>query len=203
MVIKKGEPWGRPGERPTDLRVAKTDADAASLVASGAAMLGLAAGDLLATLGGNQADSSDDGAREGGVEHQHLPIDLGWVGLDGGQSVPFVAHVAVHRRFWLGEFAVIMNAAWIDDLYLGPRAHPNDGLLDITVGALPVRQLVQARARARTGSHLPHPALTASRTASWEHRFARPIPVWIDGVLAGRATEITVKIESDSAVVVI
>ena len=192
MVIRKGEPWGSSGDRPPDLTIAADDAAAAALVADGVNMLGLASGDMFTTVGGS--------AQVG--EHQHLPLDICWVSIDDQPRRPCFAHVVARHRWWQGEAAVIMNAAWLGPLYLGPRAHPNDGLLDVTVGSLPVGQRLQARRRATSGTHLPHPGLTTSRTATWNHHFDRPIPVWIDGVLATRGRRISVEIEPDALLLV-
>ncbi len=192
MVIRKGEPWGSSGDRPADLTIAADDADAAASVAAGTKMLGVSSGDMFRTVGGS--------ARAG--EHQHLPLDFCWVTIDNGPQLPCLSHVVARHRWWQGEAAVIMNAAWLGPLYLGPRAHPNDGLVDVTRGSLPVGQRLQARRRATSGSHVPHPGLTTSRTAAWNGDFERPVPVWIDGVLAARGRKISVEVEPDAVILV-
>ena len=99
----------------------------------------------------------------------------------------FVAHLVARRPRWSGRFAVAMNAEWLGDLDLGPRAHPGDGLLDLTEGSLGLRDRLAARRRARTGSHLPHPGLRTSRSASAELSFPDGVPVYLDGVAVGTA----------------
>jgi hypothetical protein len=148
---------------------------------------GVSEGDLLATVGVQRERLP--------AEQHHHPVDLGLVSLDGGDPVPFVAHVVARRRLWAGELVVMMNAAWWGDWYLGPRAHPNDGLVDITVGSLPVRQRLLARSRARTGSHLPHPGLRTLRRSRWSHGFERPTGVWVDGRHLGRCRHLEVSVE--------
>lgn len=192
MVIRKGEPWGSPGDRPADLTIATDDVAAASAVATGTKMLGISSGDMFKTVGGNASAG----------EHQHLPLDFCWVTIDGEPRRPCFSHVVARYRWWSGEAAVIMNAAWLGPLYLGPRAHPNDGLVDVTTGSLPIGQRLEARRRAMSGTHLPHPGLTTTRTAAWEGHFDRPIPVWIDGVLATRGREISVVVEPDAVILV-
>ena len=98
---------------------------------------------------------------------------------------------------------MVMNAAWYGSLYLGPRAHPNDGLLDITVGSLTLRQRLLARTRARGGTHLPHPDLRTVRVAHWSHRFTTPVPILVDGVSKGRARSIEVDLRPDAATIVL
>ncbi|MFV0256924.1 MAG: hypothetical protein ACK5PP_00545 [Acidimicrobiales bacterium] len=198
MTIEKGRAWGELSDHEPDT-VAAGDAALAALADTArrsgrAATLAVEGGDVLTTLG-------IDGLRPVG-ERMAFPVDLGQVRLDGGEPVPFVAHLVARRRAWRGEFAVVMNAAWLGPRYLGPRAHLNDGLLDVTVGSLAARQLVLARRRAVTGTHLPHPGLTTRRVAGWEHDFPRPVGVWADGRRIGSARSIRVEVIPDCFILV-
>ena len=94
--------------------------------------------------------------------------------------------------------APLMTARWLGPLRLGPRAHPNDGVIDITIGALDWRQRVEAARRARTGSHLPHPDLRTVRVAEWRHTFDRPIPVRVDGHPSGSYRTVQVSVIPDA-----
>lgn len=96
-----------------------------------------------------------------------------------------------------------MNAAWLGKWYAGPRAHPNDGLIDITVGALAWGQRLKARTRLPTGTHLPHPALDTPRVDTWVHRFDRPTEVWLDGIRAGRHDSLKIEVIPDAVSVLI
>jgi hypothetical protein len=58
-------------------------------------------------------------------------------------------------------------------------------------------QRLQARRRARTGSHLPHPNLKVFRQARWEHTFDRPTEIYLDGQTAGRHRQIAVWLRPD------
>ncbi len=98
---------------------------------------------------------------------------------------------------------VVMNSAWYGDWYLGPRAHPNDGLLDVTVGELSLRDRMKAKKRVKSGTHLPHPNLEVRRVATLERTLKRPTRVHIDGVLAGQARHIQVRLDSDAFVLVL
>ena len=204
MTIEKGGAWGEPVEVPPDCPEVGSDRELAALAAE-AAMLGQ---DLIVGLGPEAM--TGDVARTLGIAAVRPPqerlgyrFDLGFVALDENSELPFVAHVTAHRRFWNGEFAVAMNCAWVGDFYLGPRAHPNDGLLDYTTGRLDLGQRVLARRRVKTGSHLPHPGLKAGRRASWEHVFDQPIQVFIDGHSAGRHRSIRARLESDCFTVIV
>ena len=149
---------------------------------------------MLTTLGGGAPP---------GVAARAYPLDLLEVELDGDQFAVAVAHVVARRRLWAGKFLAAMNAAYVDGLYLGPRSHPNDGLVDTTVGCLGLQQRVMARKRAATGVHLPHPDLKLIRKDSVSHSFDRPTPVMVDGVMIGETVGITVTVRPDAGLVVV
>lgn len=199
MTIRKGEPWGVARPLPPDAHEVATDQALRQLVLAARDQgrpvppIALVGGDLSRTMGGS-------GDRRGFRAQEALafPVDLGLARLDDGAEQPFVAHAVARRRGWSGRFAVAMNAAWLGTWYLGPRAHPNDGLLDLTQGSLPLVQRVLARRRAPTGSHLPHPALVTRRSAEHAITFDRPTAVRLDGAVAGRARRLELRCEPDS-----
>ena len=134
--------------------------------------LGLLGGDLCRTLGGR-----GDEARLRSSEAMTFPVDLGVATFDGSPHW-FVAHAIARRSWWHGRAVAAMNAQWLGAWDLGPRSHPDDGLLDITDGTLPLGDRLKARRRLATGTHLPHPALTVTRTAAADLTFtprARPV----------------------------
>lgn len=203
MTISKGGPYGEPGALPADGVVVASDAEAAAVVTEArrgghpVPTLGLVGGDLCRTLGG-----LGDADRLRGSEATTFPVDLGCVLLDGRLHW-FVAHLVARRPRWSGRFAVAMNAEWLDDLDLGPRAHPGDGLLDLTEGRLGLRDRLAARRRARTGSHLPHPGLRTSRAGKAELTFPDGVPVFLDGLAVGTARELLLHVEPDALTVVV
>ncbi len=195
MTIEKHRTWAEPAEWPDGAPRVGDDATLARLAAAAVAdgrvlEVILEAGDLRRTLGA---------PRPAGMDPYRYPCDLGFVRLDDhADEHPFAAHVAWRRRFWRGEAAVVMNAAYLGPWYLGPRSHPNDALLDVTWGALPWQQRRLAAQRARQGTHLPHPALTVRRVGTWSHEFERPTPVRADGVSIGSARRISVRVVPDA-----
>ncbi len=211
MPISKGEPWGARAPLPSSVVRCSDDAHVARVVWTKhhevePVVVQVAAGDLLRTVGGTESptppggDQRAAGVASGDETALLLPIDLCVVRCDDSEPLPFVAHLSAHQRWWHGEGAVAMNAAWMGPWYLGPRAHPNDGLIDTTVGRLPARQRIEARRRAVLGTHLPHPALTTSRNRSWSHEFARPTPVFLDGKPGPRARRLVVEVVPDAFV---
>jgi hypothetical protein len=203
VTIEKGSAYGRPGPLPEGGVVVGSDAEARAVVTEarrgGRAIpaLGLVGGDLCRTLGGPR-DEARLREREGTV----FPVDLGVVLLDGRLHF-FVAHLAAHRRGWGGSFVVAMNAEWLGEWDLGPRSHPDDGLLDVTEGSLGVRDRLAARRRARSASHLPHPRLRATRVSAATYTFDRALPVHLDGEAVGAARQVALRVEPDALTVVV
>jgi hypothetical protein len=203
VTIRKGESWGRLGQLPDDGVVVRSDAEARGVVEAARAQgrpvptLGLLGGDLCKTLGG-----PGDEARLHSTEAMVFPVDLGRVEMHDGPHW-FVAHAIARHRGWVGRAVAVMNAQWLGEWDLGPRAHPGDALLDVTDGSVPLGDLFKARARVRTGTHLPHPGLATSRTARLELDFARPEGVWLDGERVGTARHLVIEVEPDAISVVI
>ncbi|MEQ1698893.1 MAG: hypothetical protein ABMA25_02235 [Ilumatobacteraceae bacterium] len=200
MTIRKGEPWGEATESPGDLRVVATDRAAREWVVAqeGRTLLpvGLGGGDLAHTLGGGTT-----GRFPGTVVK--APIDLLRVQADDGRTTVAVAHVIARRSWWRGEVFFAMNAQYVGEYDVAPRSHPNDGKVDtLRVSAdMSWRERLQAKGRARTGTHLPHPKLTARQSPLAEARFQRPLVVWVDGVRWGTAAGLTITVEPDALTV--
>ncbi len=198
MPIAKGQPWGEPGELPAGGVIVGSDAEAAEALRAARAerrpfpALGLLGGDLCHTLGGG-------GSKE--LHGVRFTIDLGEALLDGRPHL-FVAHLVARNRLWTRVF-VAMNAQWLGQWNLGPRAHPNDSLLDTYDVHLPTGQLLAVRARLHHGAHLPHPNIKERRTAALQVELDRPLPVRLDGAGVGKAKVISVRLEPDALTVVV
>jgi hypothetical protein len=202
MTVRKGSSWGEPGAAPAGVTVVDTDralARAASLALDRgevAPVFGLTGGDLHRTLGSPPPERLHTAAA------MWLPIDLVRVELDG-QPECFVAHLVVGGRTWFrGRTVMAMNAAFVGDANLGPRAHPGDGLLDVVDGRLDWADRRAARRRLGSGTHLPHPGLAQVRRAEWSTTFDRPVPVRLDGEPVGSFRSIRAAVEPDALVVV-
>ncbi|HOT79381.1 MAG TPA: hypothetical protein PKY13_05310 [Microthrixaceae bacterium] len=197
-MIRKGEVWGRPVDLDGTEPEASSDAEVARLMSRPLdSPVVLRGGDLYHSLGGRASSPVD---LDGPV--MALPIDLVAVRVDGVDRVA-AAHVVARRRWWSGEFAVAMNGTHLGEWNLGPKAHPNDGLIDVTTGRLDVRDRWEARRRAHTGTHLPHPALSTSRVTSTVWTFDRPTPVYVDGVAVGSARRVELEVQPDRGSVVV
>jgi hypothetical protein len=205
VTVRRGQEWGAQVQSPEQLRVVPTDRDARDWVLAHREQdrplkaVGLGGGDLARTLGGGTA-----GRFPGMV--MTAPVDLLRVEAEG-RTTWAVAHVVARRSWWAGDVWFAMNAQFLtarDRAYdIAPRSHPNDGKVDVVhvLPAMSLRSRRQARERARTGTHLPHPQLTTAQSASATATFERPLVVWVDGVRWGTASSLTVTCEPDALTV--
>ncbi len=202
MGIRRGRDWGSTGKLPADGVIVSCDAEARQLVeqarrrGEAPPVLGLTGGDLCRTLGGGVEMSRMD--KSGSI----LTCDLASVLLDG-RIYWFTAHLVARHSWLTGRVLAIMNAAFLGHWNLAPRAHPGDGLLDISDADLTFRQRLAAWRRLPSGSHIPHPQISITRLTAFSTSFDRPVPVWLDGVRVGRARTITVRVEPDALEVVV
>jgi hypothetical protein len=198
VTIRKGEAWGEPGQLPADGVVVRSDAEARSIVTAArrtgrpVPVLGLLDGDLARSLG-----ARGDAERLRGPEARRVAVDLGAVLLDGTLHW-FVAHLIARRPLWHGRVVAAMNAERLGPWKVAPRAHPNDGLLDVLDGRLGLDDRLKARRRAVHGDHLPHPSITVTRTAAVQIDLDRPTLVRLDGEPVGRARRLSIRVEPDA-----
>ena len=203
MTVEKGMDWGWREPLPGDGVVCRSDAEARAVIEEakrkGLALpsLGLLGGDLCKTLGGLREENrlrSEDAVT--------FPVDLGSALIDGTIHW-FVAHL-IARRGWLrGRFVVAMNAEWLGRWDLGPRAHPGDGLLDVSDGNLTLGERLKAYPRLKTGTHLPHPDVRSSRVPAFQVELRPPLRVHLDGDDLGEAHNLSVRVERDALRVVV
>jgi hypothetical protein len=152
-------------------------------------VLGLAGGDLCRTLGGPGSGTVT------------FPVDLGEVLIDGRLHY-FVAHLVARTRTWSSAF-VAMNAQWLGEWNMGPRAHPGDGLIDTYEARLGPADRWKVRARLRAGAHLPHPGIRERRAAAVQVTLPRTLPVRLDGEVVAEGRNLSIRVQSDAVTVVI
>ena len=153
---------------------------------------GLGGGDLARTVsGGPQVAES--------ATCTMLSLDL--LRIDsGGDTTWSTSHVVCRRSWWAGEVVLAMTAEFFGDADVAPRSHPNDGKVDV----LRVRPSTSARTRwqawrrARSGSHLPHPDLSITQTASIELDLGRAMVVWVDGIRWTTTDRLVLTVEPDA-----
>jgi hypothetical protein len=146
------------------------------------------------------------GAPHGAAATTRLPIDVIDVTADD-RKLTAVAHVVARRRgrigWWRGPFIAVMNVDHRGRWDVAPRAHPNDGWLDVVEvdEAMSWRSRWQAWRRLPTGTHLPHPDIETRRTRTETFAFDQSLGLWVDGVERGKVRSLTVAVRPDGAVV--
>jgi len=107
-----------------------------------------------------------------------------------------------HSRTWSYAF-IAMNAQWMGRWNAGPRAHPNDGLLDTYEAHIGLADLLKVRRRLEHGAHLPHPGIKERRVDAVQLDLPRPLPVALDTetVMTGRT--LSLRVHPDALVVVV
>jgi hypothetical protein len=203
MTLENGGAGGRRAPLPADGVVVRTDAEARAVVTEARRAgerpppIGLLGGDLCRTLGG-----PGDPDRLRSPEAMTFPVDLGAALVDGTLHW-FVAHLIARRSWWRGRVVAAMNAQWLGAWDLGPRSHPDDGLLDVTDGDLSLSDRLKARGRLPTGTHVPHPGITVRRVPHLQLDLDPSLDIWLDGERLGRATAVVLLVEPDALDVVI
>jgi hypothetical protein len=199
VTIRKGEAWGEPAELPPEgILRARNDREASRAielrVEAGQSLVPIfvAGGDMARTMGGGTP---------GRLETVHVrgSVDLLRVTADGRVHWA-LAHVVARCSWWRGDVLVAMNAQFLGPYDLAPRSHPNDGRVDVLriEPHMRARSRWQARARARTGTHLPHPQLTMQSAGEWHTTFDRQLHLFVDGKRVGDVRDLRIEVVPDA-----
>ncbi|MGA1361631.1 MAG: hypothetical protein ACO36A_01780 [Ilumatobacteraceae bacterium] len=197
MVIEKGGEWGT-----------AVEVDSPLAAAGDAAVVDMQSRGVPFATAGNLHRSLGEPVMHGPGQYTRLPVDAlvcVVTGPDGSREEMACADVTVGSWFSRSGLVVITNVGLWRGLDLTPGSHPNDGRFEVLAldAAMPVRQRLLARRRARTGAHLPHPCL--SRTTRTELTIARRgrQRLSVDSVDAGSWTSVRVMIATDRLAVLV
>lgn len=199
MTVRKGQEWGSVGPLPAGAVRIHSDAelhqhvDRARRDETAIAPVALLGGALMRAVGG----SGDPTRLE--REVPLLPVDLVRVELDDAVAWA-TTHVVARRSWWRGEVIAAMNGQFLGDWDVAPRAHPNDGRIDLVRvrAAMSWRDRWRARSRLPSGTHVPHPAIETRQVSAVDLRFEHPIQVWADGVPLGPSRRVSLVVEPDA-----
>lgn len=184
MTIRPGEPWGRATPLQDGVSVVADDAGLGAHVAAALSAgrtpepVAVRSGDLARAMGGGAA-----GRVRTGQMLVEAPIDVVRVDTDAGETGWFCVHLLAATVRWRGEVVVAANAGFLSGRDVAPRAHPNDGRVDVVRvdPSMRARARLMAWRRASTGSHLPHPGLMVVQAAVHELEFDVPLRLTLDG----------------------
>ena len=90
--------------------------------------------------------------------------------------------VIFERSNFFNAFLIVSNSGIVNKRDVFPRAHPNDGFLDVLVidDEISLRQRLTAWHKSKIGVHLPHPQLHVSRHTEYEWE-GHPSRMVVDG----------------------
>ena len=206
-MIRKGEPWGEPGDDERYANAVEASGGDADLAATVAAHPGVPIrftptrdSDLARALGLRGPPTGNTVLACDAIE---LP--------DGSPAVNAVVFgIAPDRQQWwhrrgrvevevdgrrVGEgralCVVVANGQYLRGFDVVPRGHPGDGRFEVHVYALASRERGPMQHRLTAGRHLPHPHISESSGRRVTVRFAAPVPWEADGTPRGRITEAT------------
>lgn len=208
MTIRRGEPWGEAAPLPHGSPIASSNSELRTEITAqhsglrSSGPIGVTGGDLWRVVG-----APGGGTRRLHSDQAHTAsIDLIEVTADGDRLWACVGVIA-RTSWWRGPVVAVMNAELVGQWRVAPAAHPNDGRLHVLATglsgpSLSLRERMLARTRLRSGTHIPHPAISMRRVADAEFRFERPVTLWLDGEQVGRCRELSVAVVPDGAEIV-
>ena len=193
MTIRKLEPYGIQASRPLNLVTRQSDYELALHFTSHdrAIPCTVIQGGIAQSLGITGDVQRDLTSHATHLDQQMTRVDLDLLQIDyrtvasGENSLQIVVAgtLSLQLRTPLSTFLIFSNSGYWRERDLLPRAHPNDGFVDVLEvdPNITARQRALAWRRSKTGSHLPHPHLRVSRTTDFQWS-GRPSNMIADGV---------------------
>jgi len=193
MTIRKLEPYGMPTLRPSNLVARQSDYELAQHFTSHErdTPCTVVHGGIAQSLGITGYLKRDVTSHASHLDHKMTRVDIDLLQIDyrtvdsgeEGFRLVVAGTLSLQHRTPLSTFLILSNSGYWRERDLLPRAHPNDGFVDVLEvdPNITVRQRTLAWRRSKTGSHLPHPHLRVRRTTDF-HWSGRPSNMIADGV---------------------
>lgn len=203
MVIKRGEDWGHRVLHPDDLLVFENDVHAneyltkqfqSSLPNQSIAILN---SNIARSLGMNGSDLSVEKMLKTSFDAIEVEIS----DCDDQISCEIFLGNALIRNSWRrGAITGVFNTSFIAGRDWAPRAHPNDGKLDVILidEAMSLRQRITAYRLSRSGSHLPHPHLKYLQSQSYVANDPETAILTLDSVEFGAVKRCSFRVIPDA-----
>ena len=198
MTISKHGLYGTPVSRPTTLHVLQSDLEIAQHYISGdtATPCTVTKGSIAQALGISSGRIQDPDPNQ-----QMTLVDIDLLQIDYRTTTSLNANananakssttsrivvagsIAIQHRTLLSTCLILSNSGLLRSRDVLPRAHPNDGFVDVLEvdPKISIRQRAIAWRRSATGSHLPHPSFRVSRSIDFQWS-GSPAHMIADGV---------------------
>ena len=196
MTISKHGLYGTPVSRPSSLHVLQSDLEIAQHYISGdtATTCTVTQGSIAQSLGISSGRIQDPDPNQ-----QMTLVDIDLLQIDYRTTTSLNANaksissatsrivvagtIAIQHRTLLSTCLILSNSGLLRSRDVLPRAHPNDGFVDVLEvdPKISIRQRAIAWRRSATGSHLPHPSFRVSRSIDFQWS-GSPAHMIADGV---------------------
>ena len=196
MTISKHGSYGSQVSRPTTLHVLQSDLEIAQHYVSGdtATTCTVTQGSIAQSLGisSGRIQNLDPNQQMTLVDIDLLQIDYRTTtSLNANANakssttsrIVVAGSIAIQHRTLLSTCLILSNSGLLRSRDVLPRAHPNDGFVDVLEvdPKISIRQRAIAWRRSATGSHLPHPSFRVSRSIDFQWS-GSPAHMIADGV---------------------
>ena len=189
MTIRKGANWGQQIARPDNLVYCNDDTAASILITNNLLKslelpkIAIRNSNLARVLGIDGAkDTPDTTTKVLSTLFDLIRVDC--VTVKGTPATVFgLGYALLRNSWWHGEIVAVLNESFIGDWDCAPRAHPNDGKLDVVIVSSEMKrsQRLRASRRVRSGTHVPHPDITIARQTYFEATISAPRMLVVDG----------------------
>lgn len=198
MTIKKGREWGHHLQRPSDLQVVADDFAASeritqmlddSFTTINLAIVHSVMARALGLNGANLESSSLLMTQFDLIQAIFTPVDSrAATNSDIESHRYFVGNAFIGKRRLHGVRVGVMNSSFDKKRDWAPRAHPNDGRLDVIEfqERIKFRQRMVAMQRMKSGTHLPHPNIRYHQATEYSADCSEVPYLFIEGRNVGR-----------------
>jgi hypothetical protein len=192
-MISRGQPWGIPADMSDDVLVVENNQVLSN--ADRTRRIVLTGGDIARSLGNPVVPVVGSACTEVAIDAMLCDITT----TDSRSIHAVAASSIVVGSYWRGRHLIVSNAGWIGDSNVAPRAHPNDGKVEILTitSHMSLRQRILARRRMQTGTHLPHPDLSSMQIATQSIVRQNEERLMIDGRKIDNWASISITVEPD------
>jgi hypothetical protein len=192
-MIRRGQPWGIPADMSDDVLVVKNNQVLSNTDRT--RRIVLTGGDIARSLGNPVVPVVGSACTEVAIDAMLCDITT----TDSRSILAVAASSIVVGSYWRGRHLIVSNAGWIGDSNVAPRAHPNDGKVEMLAitSHMSLRQRILARRRMQTGTHLPHPDLSSMQIATQSIVRQNEERLMIDGRKIDNWASISIRVEPD------
>jgi len=202
MTIKRGQDWGQLVERPDRLHIFDDDSSFGSFLSDNRA-LDWSSMNFSISKSEAARDLGLSGARTDSSQMLRTSFDLIEVQAQVGDlriTRFLVGHAVLGNGFFRGRTVGVFNVSFHAGRDWAPRAHPNDGKLDVVEFAKDMKfaQRFAAYRKLKTGSHLPHPDISYHQSNQYQFDDLRATRLTVDSLDLGAVKTCTFQVIVDA-----